>query len=69
MRFDKAAVEGVGDANCCITTDLDAGCWQVNMKEASKENGILHTTKREETIPLHANGSHKLTRCIRSHGV
>jgi hypothetical protein len=59
-RCNEAA-ERVGDAKCCITADLDAGCWQVKMNQASKEKTaffIPNGKKHFNLIPMGATKAH-----------
>jgi hypothetical protein len=59
-RCDKA-VERVGDAQCCITADLDAGCWQVKMNKSSKDRTAFFSSngkKHWNSMPMGAMNAH-----------
>jgi hypothetical protein len=59
-RCDKA-VERVGDAQCYITADLDAGYWQVEMNPASREKSaffIAAGKKHFNSMPMGVMNAH-----------
>lgn len=60
MRCDDA-VEGIGDSNCFLTLDLDAGYWQVKMHEAAKEKTAFFTPegkKHWKVMPMGILNAH-----------